>query len=148
MQFNITIDSEEIEGPKRVALGILLGLLPVNDDGTTPEAKKRTTRKKAEPEPVKAEPEPVKAEPEPVKAEPEPVKPEPEPVKAETPDDDEPVDAELTKEVVDKASAVIRAGHAAEVRSALDSIGAAKVSTLANKGQVRQFLSLIESLVP
>ena len=141
MQFNITIDSEEIEGPKRVALGILLGLLPVNDDGTTPEAKKRTTRKKAEPEPVKAEPEPVKAEPE-------PVKPEPEPVKAETPDDDEPVDAELTKEVVDKASAVIRAGHAAEVRSALDSIGAAKVSTLANKGQVRQFLSLIESLVP
>ena len=138
MQFNITIDSEEIEGPKRVALGILLGLLPVNDDGTTPEAKpepkKRTTRKKAEPEPVKAEPEPVK--------------PEPEPVKAETPDDEEPVDAELTKEVVDKASAVIRAGHAAEVRSALDSIGAAKVSTLANKGQVRQFLSLIESLVP
>ena len=145
MQFNITIDSEEIEGPKRVALGILLGLLPVNDDGTTPEAKpepkKRTTRKKAEPEPVKAEPEPVKPEPE-------PVKPEPEPVKAETPDDEEPVDAELTKEVVDKASAVIRAGHAAEVRSALDSIGAAKVSTLANKGQVRQFLSLIESLVP
>lgn len=141
MQFNITIDSEEIEGPKRVALGILLGLLPVNDDGTTPEAKpepkKRTTRKRAEP---------VKAEP--VKPEPEPVKPEPEPVKAETPDDEEPVDAELTKEVVDKASAVIRAGHAAEVRSALDSIGAAKVSTLANKGQVRQFLTLIESLVP
>lgn len=143
MQFNITIDSEEIEGPKRVALGILLGLLPVNDDGTTPEAKPEPKKRTKKAEPVKAEP-----EPEPVKAEPEPVKPEPEPVKAETPDDEEPVDAELTKEVVDKASAVIRAGHAAEVRSALDSIGAAKVSTLANKGQVRQFLSLIESLVP
>src|SRR5690625_4414450 len=115
MQFNITIDSEEIEGPKRVALGILLGLLPVNDDGTRPEAKKRAIRKKAVT--VKAKPEPVKAEPEP-----EPVKVEPDPVKAESSDDDdEPVDAGLTKEVVDKASAVIRAGHAAEVRSALDS---------------------------
>lgn len=144
MAAKITIEFDSVPDSAILALiGQLSGEWP---SAVTEEPKKRTaTRKKAEPTP---EPATVSGaldigdKPSPVEVKTEPT---PEPGPSE---DDDPIDADLTKEVVEKASAVIRAGHPDEVRSALDAVGAAKVSSMATKGQVRKFLALIESLTP
>ena len=140
--------AEEISDLDRQVLGLLAGgtfvlggepqeFEPEPEEEPEPAPKAhRTTRKKAEPEPV--EDEPVEEEPEPMAEEPVEDEPEDEPEE----DGDEQSDEDLLALAVKKATEMVGGGEAAKVREALDAAGASRVREL-NADNVRDFFAAL-----
>lgn len=148
MQFTLTLNTDELEGPKQIALGVLLGLLPTNEDGTVPtrpeqpepapEPKPKARRRTKAAEPTKTEPEPTKTEKEP--------EPEPEPEQTESEDDllgtdDKPMTEDQSAQIVKSVTEMVQQGHHARVRAALDKIGVAKAREIKTHAQAESFLT-------
>lgn len=146
----ITIDTAEISDLDRQVLGLLAGGTFIL--GGEPETFEEEVEEEPEPEPVKPakkaaakkatakKPEP---EPEPMAEEPleEDEEEEPEEDEEEV-DEDEQSDEELLALAVKKATEMVAAGQAAQVREALDAAGANRVREL-NADNVREFFKAL-----